>query len=218
MNRETQLQNIAISKARLESNKNKKFKYDVNWNSLSFEESIRSSLTLFHLAQMQQITVASLNSQRSLKNLNISDQMVELLFWQIAYTDCPFLSVTATKDIINTYDFNYSLQGVSKILTKLNSIGLLEKVLFKDINEYQQEMTKEYKPPVYVYTVNKKIADFNLDTYNKLELKEFINSTTNIAEIANPLGEVLEKLEEILLLCPSDIREQFATKIFPNDK
>jgi len=56
-----------------------------------------------------------------------------------------------------------------------------------------------------------------MEYYNKKQLNDFTNDKIGTAAIANPLGEVLEKFEEILLLCPKDIREQFASKIFPDD-
>tara|TARA_R110002050_G_scaffold4549_8_gene21974 strand:- start:1489 stop:2127 length:639 start_codon:yes stop_codon:yes gene_type:complete len=212
MNKETQLQNIGISKARLINNKDKKFKYDVNWSQLSFQDSISACLTLYHLSQMQHITVSSLNIQRNLKDLKMSETIIELLLWQIAHTKCPFLTVTAIKDIINTYDYDYSLAAISAMVSKLTKIKLLEKVLFKDLNEYQQEMTKEYKSPAYVYRTADKVLNFRDD------LSNYKDSKINDAQVANPLGEILEKLEDFLLLCPPNVREQFATKIYPNDK
>ena len=98
------------------------------------------------------------------------------------------------------------------MVSKLTKIKLLEKVLFKDLNEYQQEMTKEYKSPAYVYRTADKVLNFRDD------LSNYKDSKINDAQVANPLGEILEKLEDFLLLCPANVREQFATKIYPNDK
>jgi len=225
MNKESLLKNIAISNARLLNNKDKKFNYDVNWTDLPFDELIESALTLFHVAQMQQISVMSLNIQRNLEDLTLVETMVELFFWRIARSKCPFLSTSGVKDSLNGYDFDFSLSAVTGMMTKLNKIKLLIRVPYKELNEYQQEMTKDYKAPKFVYMVNTDILprgndqpkDFLMEYYNKKQLNDFTNDKIGTAAIANPLGEVLEKFEEILLLCPKDIREQFASKIFPDD-
>ena len=151
MNKESLLKNIAISNARLINNKDKKFNYDVNWTNLMFDDAIEANLVLYHLSQLQQISVTSLNIQRNLEDLTLVESMVELFFWKIAKSECPFLSISGVKDSLTGYDFDFSLSAVSGIICKLTKNKLLIKVPYNDLNEYQREMTKDYKAPKFVY-------------------------------------------------------------------
>lgn len=217
MNKESLLKNIAISNARLINNKDKKFNYDVNWTNLMFDDAIEANLVLYHLSQLQQISVTSLNIQRNLEDLTLVESMVELFFWKIAKSECPFLSISGVKDSLTGYDFDFSLSAVSGIICKLTKNKLLIKVPYNDLNEYQREMTKDYKAPKFVYKSIDQDKNLKISSFNKKEMQDFKNSKINSAQIANPLGEILEKFEQILLLCPKEIKEQFANNIYPLD-